>query len=269
MDIDVNKEGRIVPEQPPKVFVADLQAQLRLLAPRDTTTPAELAVWLDRHIPHPDITQTQAQLFLMRLVESLTNERGLTIEQLSADRLRLRDAAEKKIEKYRRAVVVRAFNWQLFGEGAQEIEVSPQCVFTFDPNGYAPNRFYEGNYPFRKHYYRAIGAMNDEEVRCAEIIDAMPNVKYWVRNIERAPKSYWLQTSSDKFYPDFVALLNDGRAWVVEYKGERDYTPDMITPDADEKRKLGQLWAARSNAKCVFALVGAHDYEARLRAVAA
>ena len=35
----------------------------------------------------------------------------------------------------------------------------------------------------------------------------------------RQPNSFWLQTSSDKFYPDFVALLNDGRVLVVEYKG--------------------------------------------------
>ncbi len=47
-----------------------------------------------------------------------------------------------------------------------------------------------------------------------------------------------------------------------------DNTPNMITPDANEKRMLGELWQARSNGRCLFALVGAHDYATRLRAMA-
>jgi len=45
-------------------------------------------------------------------------------------------------------------------------------------------------------------------------------VQTWVRNLEREPKlSFWIQTSSDKFYPDFVVKLTNGKVLAIEYKG--------------------------------------------------
>ena len=39
--------------------------------------------------------------------------------------------------------------------------------------------------------------------------------------MEREEKlSFWLPTSSDYFYPDFMCELVDGRLLAVEYKGE-------------------------------------------------
>ena len=58
-----------------------------------------------------------------------------------------------------------------------------------------------------------------EEYECAVCLERHGAVKAWVRNTDRQPHSFWLQTASDKFYPDFVALLHDGRILVVEYKG--------------------------------------------------
>lgn len=262
IDIDINAKGDATLQRSPDIFVAQLQQQLRLLNVRESITTADLAVWLDRHIPHPDITQTQAQSFLAQLVEYLVKERGFTIEQLSLDRLRLRGAAQKKIQEHRGRVIATAYQKQLFGDGANEIEVSPERAFTFDPNAYAPNSLFTNTHLFQKHYFHAIGAMNGEEMRCAELIDRHPNVKYWVRNVERAPNSFWLQTSTDKFYPDFVALLNDGRAWAIEYKGAHLLTND----DTKEKKRIGELWQARSKGQCQFNLVSETDYAARLRA---
>jgi type III restriction enzyme len=93
--------------------------------------------------------------------------------------------------------------------------------------------------------------MNDEEAECAAIIDSMRDVLCWVRNVERQPHSFWLQTATDKFYPDFVAKLRNGKHLVVEYKGAH-----LMGPDTDEKRALGELWEARSNGECSFRLVG-------------
>ena len=72
-----------------------------------------------------------------------------------------------------------------------------------------------------------------------------------MRNTVRQPNSFWLQTSSDKFYPDFVALLNDGRVLVVEYKGSHLATAE----DAKEKRLIGELWAERSNRGGLFVMI--------------
>jgi len=70
---------------------------------------------------------------------------------------------------------------------------------------------------------------------------------------------------ADKFYPDFVALLKDGRYLVVEYKGA-----DRIgSPDANEKTMLGELWEARSKGRCLFRLVGRDNLEETLRSAVA
>jgi type III restriction enzyme len=64
-----------------------------------------------------------------------------------------------------------------------------------------------------------------------------------VRNLARFPEfSFWLPTASDRFYPDFVAELEDGRLLVVEYKGEGYKSAD----DAIEKQRVGELWARLS-----------------------
>ena len=75
---------------------------------------------------------------------------------------------------------------------------------------------------------------------------------YWIRNLSREPEfSFWLQTSTDKFYPDFVCKLKDGRILVVEYKNTKDYEDSA---DASEKRRLGELWAEKSDGKCLFVM---------------
>lgn len=264
-DVDVNKQGDASIRQTEVGFVSDLQMRLALLMPNDITRPEQMAVWLDKQIKHPDIVQTQSIVFLLSLVDGLINQRGIPLDVLARERLRLRDAAARKIAEYRRAVVKTAYQQILFGDLAAQVEVSAKRVFTYDPMRYPANSLYEGPYQFKKHYYHAVGAMNSEEAGCAQLIDSLPQVKYWVRNLERrADISFWLQTSTDKFYPDFVALLEDGRVLAVEYKG------DMLkdTPDTAEKRALGGLWAAKSNGACVFLLVGHDDYAAQLKRAA-
>ena len=74
----------------------------------------------------------------------------------------------------------------------------------------------------------------------------------WIRNLEREPKySFWIQTSSDKFYPDFVAKLANGKVLAVEYKGGQF----ADGPDTVEKERLGKLWEARSEGQCFFEMI--------------
>lgn len=97
-----------------------------------------------------------------------------------------------------------------------------------------------------------------EEFECAVFLDTHPRVWYWVRNLPRRDYSFWLQTSTDRFYPDFVALLNDGRILVVELKGGHLWG----SPDSEEKRKLGELWAERSGGSCLFVMPKGKDWSA-------
>jgi type III restriction enzyme len=91
-------------------------------------------------------------------------------------------------------------------------------------------------------------------------------VKFWVRNVERRERhSFSLQTTTDKFYPDFVCSLQDGRYLVVEYKGEDRWTNE----DSREKRTLGELWEKRSGGKCLFVMPKGKDLAAIAGKIAA
>jgi type III restriction enzyme len=109
--------------------------------------------------------------------------------------------------------------------------------FSFSKSGYDPRTPYAGPWKPRKHFFAQVGDLKHggEEWQCAVTIDSEPAVKHWVRNVDRTRWSYWLPTSSDRFYPDFIAELNDGRLLVAEYKGA-DRTDNT---DSREKRNIG------------------------------
>ena len=86
---------------------------------------------------------------------------------------------------------------------------------------YEPSWVYEGGFQFKKHYFgpkpgellekRADGKLT-EEFQCAQFLDGLQEVEFWLRNLARKATSFRLQTSKDWFYPDFVCQLTDGRS---------------------------------------------------------
>ena len=118
--------------------------------------------------------------------------------------------------------------------------------------------YYSGSYDFNKHYYPQIEDMKStgEEFECAQIIDLMPEVKHWVRNLVRRDEaSFSLPLAHGNFFPDFILELNDGRILIVEYKGEVYKTND----DSAEKRLVGDLWAKHSQGNCLFLMAVKKD----------
>jgi len=178
------------------------------------------------------------------------------MQELISNRWRLRDAGEQAIAHHRREVVEREYQRMLLPECETPLEVDPTFCFMFERSKYPATRFYEGPVRFKKHYYLNPASMNGEEAECAAFIDGLDEVEYWVKNLERSDYSFWLQTSSDKFYPDFVVRLRDGRILVVEYKG----APFVDSRDTKEKQMIGEVWAARSWGRCLFRVVGKTDY---------
>ncbi|MBN2561294.1 MAG: DEAD/DEAH box helicase family protein [Phycisphaerae bacterium] len=248
-EIDLTENGHLKAKE----FVDRLQVQMAAIEGASGWSAAQLVGWLDRKIPHPDISLTEVGIYLVGVVRYLTEERRIPLEALVRDKYRLRSSLEKKIKDHRQTAHKAAFQLFLQADLARKLVVSPQQCFTFDPNGYPYNQLYRGTYEFQKHYYPQVGDLEEagEEFDCAQWIDSLPEVKCWIRNIERRPRhSFWIQTSTDKFYPDFVCLLKDGRYLVVEYKGEHLWSND----DSREKRLLGELWAERSGGRCVFVM---------------
>lgn len=261
-EIDVTEDGNVQMVG----FVSQLHRQLTMLTFEHGWTAAALANWLDRKIPHPDIVRSQSSLFMHNILSGLMESRKVSVDQLAREKFRLARAVEKSIKGHRETHAKKAFNYLLF-EGDVEVTVDPELYFTFDDANYNPNRYFEGSPPFRKHYFTHVGGLKSsgEEYDCARFIDGLDEVIYWVRNIERRPySSFWLQTSTDRFYPDFVALLKDSRVLVVESKGEHLWSND----DSKEKRAVGDLWAERSGGHCLFVMPKGSDWAA-IKAVSA
>jgi type III restriction enzyme len=145
-----------------------------------------------------------------------------------------------------------AANYQTFLFGAEaHVMTSFSDGFAFDNRPYPASWLYSGALQFKKHFFGSVGELkaSGEEFDCAKLLDAAPQVKFWIRNLAQRPDtSFWLQTSTDRFYPDFVAMLQDGRLLVVEYKGE----PYVTNDDSREKTNLGELWASKSNCQGLF-----------------
>jgi type III restriction enzyme len=190
------------------------------------------------------LTQTQTQAYVARVVAHLVREQNFTLTGLIRAKFQLSLAVIRRIESLQRAAQAQGFQAMLFGTGQDKLTLaySPAHNFQFERGHYPVRQPYSGKYQFTKHYFDQIDGLksNGEEFDAAQLLDRLPIVKQWVRNLSQLPKfAFWLPTSTDYFYPDFVAELTDGRLFVVEYKGDAYATND----DSREKRLVGERWA--------------------------
>lgn len=220
----------------------------------DTWTVANLVRWLDGHLRQDDIPQPKMVEWLRQIVEHLTEVRGLPLSQIMIARFALANKIKAKIDKARSDARNRTFQTTMFARDGR-VMLDFDNGFEFTDNMYDGVPMYRGVYKFKKHY---LGANNvplfdgagegGEEYKCAMAIDEIPQVKFWLRNASKHPKSFWLPTSTDKFYPDFIAVLEDGRILVVEYKGGLTAQSD----DTKEKALIGELWESQTDGKGLF-----------------
>ncbi len=254
-EVDVSAEGKVK-----STFIPELNRQLQLIEVVENWTEAQLIAWLERNLPLDEITPQEKGVFLATMIGDLVGRRNMLLAQVVRKKFELRKIAEAKIREFRRQARAQAHQALLFGNGAAAVVVSPERCFSYEPEQYPMRTVCPQSESFSKHYYPKVGELDGEgeEFLCAQFIDQMPEVEYWVRNLERQERfSFWLQTATDKFYPDFVCKLKDGRFLVVEYKGADRWSND----DSKEKRRLGELWALKSNSTCLFIMPKGKQFE--------
>lgn len=249
--IDISASGSVTVD-----FVDSLHAQLALALEERGWSKSALVNWLDRRLPistRRDVTRYSSTAYIGAALEKITERAGLAVDRLARDKFRLLDALGRTIAELRAAREEGAFQQALLPMSGLAFETSADVALTFTDRGYSYNRAYKGKTTFHKHLSRVVGDLEEsgEEFDCAVHIERMSQVKAWLRNTVRQPNSFWLQTATDKFYPDFLALLEDGRYLAVEYKGAHLAS----SRDAEEKRLVGELWAERSAGRCVFVMV--------------
>ena len=242
--------------------------QLKLNDVTSHVSEQDLVRWLDVEARKSYIAQLQLQAYLVKMLTHLIHDRGLTLTALVRARFQLAQAVSNEIERLRELAMQKGFQGRLFEMSVPPIENSMHYSFQYQPGVYPARQCYQGSYEFNKHFYPVIHDLREktiagrvaEEFQCAQSIDAHPQVKQWVRNIEKQEKcSFWLPTSSDYFYPDFVAELTDGRVLAVEYKGE----PYKTNDDSREKRQIGERWEKSSDGRCLFLFAVAEDEAGR------
>ena len=237
--------------------IDDVRGQLNFLKEKQNWSLERLVKHLDREIPHEDIPQTQSLRYILDGVNQLL-EKGHSLEDLGHWEHHIKEYLEKEIEKLRNKE--KHAIWQMVLNNHEvdrgKLEVSVEHVLKLEERYYAPSKHDDSGTKFQNHMFAMVGKFDSkEELQCAQFLDGMPEIEGWVRNLTHPVHSFWLQTKTNKFYPDFVCRLTDGRILVVEYKGEDRWK------DAQEKRDIGKIWAELSDGKCLFVMPKGKDLE--------
>ncbi len=232
-------------------------AQLSLDAVPSGATEDDLQHWLAARLRRPALGDAAVRRWCAQLLAHLQRDKGLSLTGLLRSRHALALAAMRRLDALVDGSRRRGFE-QLVLADVQglpwELGLSPDWLFRYTPGLYPARNAYAGRYRFQRHYFDVIHGLKaqGEEFDCAQVLDSLPGLRWWVRNIEQQPRlSFWLPTATDYFYPDFVAELEDGRVLVVEYKGEAYATND----DSREKKAVGAAWQRASSGQAVFVMV--------------
>jgi len=248
------------------IAAGDSSEQLTMDVDVEDWTPVSLVRWLDGKVRDQRIGQPEMLAWLGDVVTYLNRDRNLPLAQLMRCKFILARKLGDKLKGFRQAERDKVYQLNLFAPEAR-LEVSFDDGFEFFDEMYADVSKYRGTkFAFRKHFMGRDevpafdGVEGGEEEQCALVIDGLPGLKYWTRNVSRHRNSFSLPTSTDKFYPDFVAAMDDGRLLVVEYKG-KDRTPEE-SRDSREKNQIGQQWAKASSGRAVFVMATIENKDA-------
>lgn len=241
---------------------ADAPMQFELLVSTTPWDERRLARWLDIQCRQNDLRQEELLEFCRRSVHSLLQRGKFDIETLCRAKSALAATIKSKLVRLRQKALADGYQQLLFSP-KRKVVISFNDPHRFPASGYAENiqPHIESGYTFKKHYYAVIRDLKSsgEEYDCARTLDMHPKVKWWLRNVDRQEGSFWLPLHDGRFYPDFVARLEDGRTLVVEYKGAHL----VGSPDTEEKQNIGELWAEESKGHGLFLMAVKEDEKGR------
>ena len=195
------------------------------------------------------------------VISRLGTDRDIDVQSLVEKKYPLKRAILEKLNVLVKSSKKTSFD-KLLGSG--NFTLSNENMVGFLPNSYNPNPD-SRSANFKKHHYKYVDKFDSytEEYDVALYIDKLPQVTTWIRNISRdSQNAFWLQTSDDKFYPDFIIKLDNGKTVVAEYKGKMLETTD----DTKEKEMLGNLWASKSE-ELEFLMLYKDDYKEKLKSL--
>jgi type III restriction enzyme len=238
-----------------------LDSQLALFGKEQGWAVTDLIYWLDRNLFFPYSERDVKVSWLNAALTYLMEGKGFSLDELAYRKFRLRGALQRKMAAGLVKAKQRVFD-DLFSD-EDKFDIRDEHAVVFEQGRYGYDNIYTGHLHLKNHFFAVIGNLKSkgEEFECAEYIaHEMEGVDWWVRNVEKKPTSFWLQTASDKFYPDFVVKLTSGIILAVEYKGQ-DRSVVSGNRDSIEKDRIGNLWARRSGGTCGFVWVENRNWQ--------
>jgi type III restriction enzyme len=254
-------------------FVTE-QDRLTLDSPVEGWDEVTLSVWLDRQVRQIYVPPSELLRWLRDTLTNLTKVRGIPISALWRAKYPLAQKLEAKIKLLRQEARGHAYQLYLLAPEAK-VEVSFENGFKFFKDMYLGVRKHRGGaFRFSKHflgpddvpYFSGKEGDGGEEFKCAQMLDSLSEVEFWIRNVSQHANSFRLPVASGNFYPDFVAKLKDGRIFIVEYKGA--LLAGAGNDNTNEKRAIGEKWQRAYTGKGLFAVIekelGGRDVRAQL-----
>ena len=197
--------------------------------------------------------------FIYLTITKLETERKIPLQALFAKKYHLKRAILLKLIKLVSDFKIASFDKLL---EVSRFSVDTNNMVTFTSDNYQPNIDSRSD-EFKKHKYRYVDKLDSkEEYEVAKYIDELDEVVTWIKNIVKNPQnSFWLQTATGKFYPDFIIKLGNGKTVVAEYKGEH-----LKNDDTKRKEEIGEYWASLSD-ECEFLMLYKGDYREKLKSI--
>ncbi len=206
-------------------------------------TKSELVQWLDKKLKFILLNKSDKVAFLDKIIELQLKKSS--ISELSVNRYVLADQLNNLIQNTLERYAKERFE--------KLLSKKKLVVKTF--NAFLSSIVLKQAIPqeFNKNYYDKIDKLNSEELVFMNRLDldALPNIKYWVRNREKTDPFYIQGWKKGKFYPDFVAVTKKGNTLALEWKGG-----DRVSnEDTQYKIEIGKIWEELGKGKLHFFLV--------------
>lgn len=161
------------------------------------------------------------------------------IEDMNAEQLRdflMREYSYADVLRRKIKSLADVYAEKKFRELLNSKQLKMQADFSF-PAAIVPGR--NGN-DIANSLYEREGEMNGFEARVISEIAALPNIRFWHRNLGRG-KGFAINGFKSNHYPDFIIYTKKGHVIVLETKGN-----DRDNSDSQAKNRLGREWANRA-----------------------
>lgn len=173
------------------------------------------------------VNDAELDVYVSRVMQNMTEDQLTDLEQ--SDYLYI----QKIYDKVRQLLAAHAKD--TFEKWIEQDMISCQPLYSF-PDGITAAKV---NDVIPKSLYTAEEDVNGYESRVAWELSALPNIRWWHRNISRRGFAI---NGAVTAYPDLIVMTEKGKVLLVETKGDH-----MKNDESKEKAEIGATWAAKAS----------------------